>query len=375
MTKLRVLLLSDEEAKSILWCAAAGGHTVHVAGAPSRNRILVNHPGCTEFHPLPEAYRFLDKPVELVKPILEIAERMQADVICPSSFESIQFVTAHREALSKAAALVPLAAEDTVTRLDDKYKFFRYCTEQGIAHPASELVEPGTPIDKTQLEKLTLPVITKPILGAGEVGIVKFDRWPDLYEYLDSLFSAADPGSALLIQEWFAGEDIDFNGFALNGEVIAGSVMRTRYAGKRSRVTLTDFVDNAEVYKLGEDIIRHSRYSGPLNIDMRIRDDDGRVMAIEVNPRFWDRIIISLIDGMNFVDAGIRLAAGESHVQHSKCNSRLWASSIRDLLGAAIIDRDLLAFKAFFGLTVLQFRFGLMNKINSMRASSRDQSD
>lgn len=356
---MRVLLVSDENAKSILWCAAAGGHTVDVVGVPSRNRLIQNHPKCHTFHALPDDTDFLDMSPEIAAKIGNIARSIDADVVCPSSFESIQFFSTFKDTIGRDSAVVPTASLDVIQRLDHKNRFYEFCVENSINHPDSVLVSAGKMIDRTAVEVLKLPVITKPVLGAGEAGIVKFDDWERLRQYVEAL----DPAEGdLLIQEWFAGTDIDFNGFALNGTVIAGSVMQTRYVESRHRVTLTDFVIDDAVSRLGRAIVSSSRYTGPLNIDMRRRDDDGEIMAIEVNPRFWDRIVISLIDKMNFVDVGIRSALGDYREIHSATNGSVWASSIRDLVHAAIRG-DAVARRALPNLTALQVRFALTNKI------------
>jgi predicted ATP-grasp superfamily ATP-dependent carboligase len=104
--------------------------------------------------------------------------------------------------------------------------------------------------------------------------------------------------------------------------------MRTTFYERTPGFNVTDFVRNEEVRELGERILEGSGFSGPVNIDMRIRADDGTVQLIEVNPRFWDRIVHSLIDEINFVDVGIQAAAGPSKGVVSRAGPNPWPSSL-----------------------------------------------
>jgi predicted ATP-grasp superfamily ATP-dependent carboligase len=290
----RVLLISDEEATGLLWGANAGGHDVYVTGVRSRNPTVSLSSKCKRFFALPESASFTDPGgfETLADTIAGIAQGLGADVIVPTSFESLKFAILQRDRLATAARLIPLASMEVLTLLDDKHSFHQFCLEHGLPHPASCLLQSPADLDTPQLSELTFPLITKPLLGAAERGIERFDSFDALRDRIRAADADFFP---VLAQEWFDGEDIDFNGYALDGEVAVSSVMRTtRYRGGGPEVRLTDFVKHQEISRLGHAVVRKSGFTGPLNIDLRIRRADQKVFLIEVNPRFWGRSMACL---------------------------------------------------------------------------------
>jgi len=79
----------------------------------------------------------------------------------------------------------------------------------------------------------------------------------------------------LVVQECFDREDIDFNDYAVEGLMMAGSVMRSLYINGRTRTTITDFVRHSRGAGLAERIGGTVSFTGPLNIDMRISSASG----------------------------------------------------------------------------------------------------
>jgi len=331
----RILLISDEEAVGLLWGAKKAGHEVFVAGVRSRNPTVSLSRKIKKFFPLPETASFFDEGqfVELAGIISDLATECSADIIVPTSFESLKFVISQRDRLSGAAQLIPLATMEQITLLDDKHNFYKFCIENELPHPASCLIESSEDLVKNDLAELEFPLLTKPLLGSA-TGIEKFDT----REALDDRIQTAEPDFfPVLAQEWFEGEDIDFNGYALDGEVAVSSVMRTAvYERNGVQTMLTDFIQHPEISQLGLDIVRKSSFTGPLNIDLRIRKSDGKLFLIEVNPRFWGRSMACLIDGLSFVDAGIQLAFNPKWRASSRSDGTVWASSLVPLMKGAV---------------------------------------
>ena len=366
----RILLLSDEEAIGLLWCAAAGGHDIVVAGVRSRNQLVAMSPQCGQFVELPESTSYNDKSefLKLAELIADLAERLNIDVIVPTSFESIKFAVEMRDLLCKSATLVPLSTMEIIGRLDDKFSFYNFCLEHGLPHPVSCLLKSRADIDGSEICNLSYPLLTKPIMGVGEQGIYRFDSPAQLRKKLSSL---SDDYFPVIAQEWIDGEDIDFNGYALDGEVAVSSVMRTHVHRPGSReIRLTEFVKHDAISKLGHELVEKSGFTGPLNVDLRIRKSDGKVFFIEVNPRFWARSVDSLIDGLNFVDAGIRLTEDRSWRAASRCDGHVWATSTRQLLLDAVTG-DRTAFNYLKRISAMQFRFQFSKRMLALRVWMR----
>jgi predicted ATP-grasp superfamily ATP-dependent carboligase len=65
------------------------------------------------------------------------------------------------------------------------------------------------------------------------------------------------------------------------------------------------FVQNNELAKLTEAIVRDLCYTGLIHIDARLHDTSGEIFLVEANPRFWGSLDEATVCGLNFVKAGI----------------------------------------------------------------------
>jgi predicted ATP-grasp superfamily ATP-dependent carboligase len=335
-TTKRVLLLSEENAVTIIYCAARAGYRIVVAGRPERNEKIIDHPLCEKFISLKHDLRYTEMSEALVEELEAIIDAEQIDVLMPSSFDCIKILADCRERLLRRCAVMPTSNIKTILMLDNKNTFHEFCRRFDLPHPKSIYVEDAATLAQLKLDADLFPALWKPVWGAGEK-LMRFANVAAFEESKSALRSESGKMFPALVQKYFDGEDIDFNGFAAEGVVRASSVMRT--TGCRTATgafTITDFVDNPEVERLGCEIVRLSAFSGPLNIDMRISAEDGRVYLIEVNPRFWDRTVTSLIDDMNFVEVGIRLAETGNASVASKKGSACWVSPVSGLVMASI---------------------------------------
>ncbi|MCP4905427.1 MAG: ATP-grasp domain-containing protein [bacterium] len=374
----RVLLLSEQEARTLLFCAASGGHEVFVAGRGERNRSLRHHRMCREFVALENDLEFENASEDLAEEIATAARKFDVDVIVPTSYDCVRIASRFRARLEKEAALIPTADLETIAMLDDKHRFHQFCLEHDISHPRSVLMTRAEgAADLVAKAGVPYPVMVKPVLGAGGSGLAVVEDAAALERHLESLTGERVGDLPALAQEYFDGTDIDFNGFAREGRVVVSSVMRTSfYAGdgleEGDKVDLTDFVHHEGIDELGRRIVASSGYSGPLNIDMRIRDSDGRIELIEVNPRWWARTVCSLIEGVNYVDAAIRSTLEDDYEASSRVGRQQWISSFVPVIKGALFGRDPDCWRTLSNTSPVQLRFMAQDRANAAWATLRN---
>ncbi len=353
----RILFMSEEEARTTLYCAGLSGeYEFYVVGNIERNQTIQYHPMCKKFINLNNKLELSDDSQALADELVDIIDRENIDILLPVSIACLLVIDKHRSQIEQHVLITPCPTKESVDVLDNKYNFYMFCKEHGIAHPESILVEKVDDINPDNVG-IDFPFLIKPILGAGGFSTLVFVKSrKDLDEFLSRPSDKKDGYFPALIQEFFDGVDIDFNGFSVNGKVLASSVMRTEFYDKDIELSFTDFVKNDDVIKLGNKILNESGYSGPTNIDMRIRASDGKLMLIEVNPRYWARVHVSLMDGMNFLDIGIKATLNEPFKSESRCSRSRWISSLSPLLKAIIKDRKLSYIKNLFKISSAQIK-------------------
>src|SRR3989344_1454115 len=140
--RILVLATNTSDAKSVvLWGLREAGHQCVALGNLSKNAELKNSPLCRKFYAIPEEYSFEDRSPEIVPLIKKVAEDNDVDVICPSGFESIKFLSLFQNEIAQIKLCVPVPTLETINRLSDKYAFASFCRDQGIPHPATYLLE------------------------------------------------------------------------------------------------------------------------------------------------------------------------------------------------------------------------------------------
>ncbi|OOG24899.1 hypothetical protein B1C78_07765 [Thioalkalivibrio denitrificans] len=197
----------------------------------------------------------------------------------------------------------PTSAMNVLDLLDDKWRFQQFMVGHGIPCPRAVLLES---LDQWEAaaESIGYPLIVKPLFGESGHGIVLMRDPGALYSHLRSGTRYA--GLPLILQAFAPGTDADVSVLALDGRVVC-HVVQAREAGCTLR-----FVDHPPALEVAERIVAAVGYTGVANIDIRIDERSDGVSVLECNPRFWYTLQASLWRGLNFVEAGFRLAAEEA---------------------------------------------------------------
>ena len=359
----RILFMSEEEARTTLYCAGLSGeYEFYVVGNAAKNETIQYHPMCKKFIDLKNDLAFTENSQPLIDELIAIIKSEKIDVLLPVSIACLMVIDKHKAEIQEHTLITPFPTKESVDLLDNKYHFYNFCKENDIAHPDSVYVKSSQQINASE-PGINYPMLIKPVLGAGGFDTLVYVKTEqEMNEFLARPDEKKEGYFPALLQEFFEGEDIDFNGYSIDGDVIASSVMRTDFYEKDPELFFTYFVEDDAVIELGNKILKAGKYSGPTNIDMRIRASDGKLMLIEVNPRYWARVNVSLMDGMNFLDIGIKATLNEPYISKSKCSSRKWVSSFSPLITAIVKNRDFSYIKYLFTISLTQIKYMAFHK-------------
>jgi len=326
--RILVLATNTSDAKSVvLWGLREAGHQCVALGNLSKNAELKNSPLCRKFYAIPEEYSFEDRSPEIVPLIKKVAEDNDVDVICPSGFESIKFLSLFQNEIAQIKLCVPVPTLETINRLSDKYAFASFCRDQGIPHPATYLLEDINVVKENRLP-VKFPLLTKPLRMSASKGIYTFKRAGELLDYLGTQKEDGSNALPLLLQEFISGFDIDFNGFGHNGFLNAWTIQKFIEIPRKGNKPLRwlQFLKNDEILRIGKTIVEQTKYSGPIHVDLRVDERDGKACSIEVNPRFWASTFASIIDGVNFADVAVQCALEPRYQKAPRHACRIWGS-------------------------------------------------
>jgi predicted ATP-grasp superfamily ATP-dependent carboligase len=272
----------------VMRTADAAGADVYVLGA-ELSRCLAHSRYCRAFVP---SERPLDgeRDEALAAEINRQIARFGIDLVLPGDVQATRTLIASRDLIE--APLFPLPTLEQFDNLNNKWFFTQLCGELGIPTPPSRVIA-----DAAQLrEELTagsfaLPAIVKPINHDGGLGVIRFDRETAVAQ------SAKVDYGPMIVQDFIPGRDIGASVYCEKGEIkafIAHELTRATY------VPLTD----ERIQPALARITARMGVDGVFNFDMRLAPD-GEIYYLECNPRFFFKINLSMLAGVNFVAAGL----------------------------------------------------------------------
>ncbi len=272
----------------VLRCAQAAGSHVFVLGT-DRARGLATSRYCQEFY---RTGQLIDGSFasQLAEEINRHVKRLNIDLVLAGDAPSTRSLIAVRHLID--ARCFPMPNLDQFDLLNDKWRFINLCNSLEIKCPKTQLFSSKAELER-ELDAGTIefPLIAKPLSMDSGIGCVTVQR-ETAREDLSSIFY-----HPVLTQEFIAGEDIGASVFCREGEIqafIAHRYYRATYS--------TFFADS--IYNDIAKLMRAIKAEGVFNFDMRLTPD-GQVFYLECNPRFFFKIAMSMLAGINFVSFGL----------------------------------------------------------------------
>jgi len=365
--RVLVLATNASDAKSlVLWGLREAGYECIALGNSSKNEELMYSPLCRNFFPIPEEYSFEEKSPEIVPLIKKVAEENNIDIIYPSGFESVKFLSLFQDELSQIKPCVPVPTLEAISQISDKNIFASFCQDHDIPHPKTYLLKDLRIIEQNSLP-VQYPLLTKPLRMSASKGIYTFHEKDALLEYLKTQKEDGSNTLPLLLQEFIPGFDIDFNGFSRKGHLSAWTIQKFIEIPRKNNKSLRwiQFLKNDDILRIGKKIIAETKYSGPIHVDLRIDERNNKVVAIEVNPRFWASIFASMCDGVNFADVAVQSMLDPEYVKEPKYSNRIWGTPHR-LPFLLLSERKTKFITYALQHTFLQIKFRILDKIFSI---------
>ena len=196
----------------------------------------------------------------------------------------------------------PMPDSSSFETLNDKWQFHRHCSKLGVQVPKAIRLKDKAEIDFEYLcATVGLPFVLKPTNKSDSLGVQVIHSEENLREEILS-YRKYD-FSPLIAQSFIPGVDIDISALVDRGHI-------KKFAIQTRKKDALYFVQNEELVKLTEILVRELRYTGVIHIDARLHDTSEEIFLIEANPRFWASLAEATAGGLNFVRAGIYASLG-----------------------------------------------------------------
>jgi len=222
------------------------------------------------------------------------------DVLFPIYDWTLDPVVKHLDEVSKYVR-VPVVDYERYMKARNKEETIKIALENGIPCPRTYFISQFEEVRELS-ERIDFPVVIKPRLSSGARGLVLVKDRKLLYpEYLRIHKRYPYP----LIQEF-----IPPGGGAFGMEVLfnkAGKV-RAIFVHRRLREypptggpsTLRESVRMPELAEMGVKLLSSLNWYGVAMVEFKVDPRDGKAKLMEVNPRFWGSLQLSIYSGVDF---------------------------------------------------------------------------
>lgn len=263
--------------------------------------------------------------------VRRLARNLPEAILIPADCEGTRVINRVKPNLH-GMHIVPHADLSTLDTLDNKWRFFQFCSANAITVPETVHIGPKHSLNYAELaQRLGVPFVIKPVNQAGSTGvhIVRDEAF-----FNDVILdNEAYQFDSLIGQKYIEGIDLCFNFFAMEGKVSAFTIQQ--------RIGSTvSFLVHPQLEQLGRRLAKAANYSGVMCVDARVEANTGKVYLIESNPRFWASLGASVWCGVNFVIESIErvtrhaprtITSGIFNERHPVLRPAAWTSALFDV--------------------------------------------
>jgi glutathione synthase/RimK-type ligase-like ATP-grasp enzyme len=310
------VLIPDAEVRLPVACCLAASERATVHGLARHPAPHLKH---SRFFASVEELHSESHPALWLGRIEEIISERQIDVVLPISEFAINTLSEHRHALSWAAKLPPLPAFQAFKTATDKANLAGFLGRCGLPHPPTVVVTAGDSI-RDKIVALQFPVLAKPPLCTGGIGIARFDNQKSLTAFL-----AARPSvERWVLQAFLEGHDLGVNVLCMDGRILAATVQHAiePAAEPFGSAMGVEFRNDPAAMTVVERLVHELNWSGIANVDLRFDAEHNVPTVLEVNGRYWLSLLGSLNAGVNFPLLACELCLDELKSNHNQYRAR-----------------------------------------------------
>jgi len=274
------------------------GDRCEVAGRHKWLRRYLKGRYVNQIHPTAEQH----EPDRFVTDLLQLCGEHSFDVLMPFSLESMAAICPRTDQFSGLVRLlVPTPRQFALA--NDKLKMAQYCESVGISCPKSYSVAEHSDLQSIAAD-LEFPLVIKARSGSGvSDGLRYATSREELYRYYDEL--AGNPrgaGSGIIVQEFVPGYIHDACTLSASGEVlqVLTQVRKLMYPIGGGVGAINYTTHEPELVRIVRQLLESLEWNGPAQIEFKYDERHKRYRLIELNPKFWGTLDLSIKAGIDF---------------------------------------------------------------------------
>jgi len=228
--------------------------------------------------------------------VIEICNKESVSIIFTGVEEIIFALELNKEKLQKNTNCIFISSEiEKLEIANNKYLTAKFLKKNGLNYPESANLS-DLSATKELIKRCGFPLIAKPNMGKGSIGIVKLNSEKDLYKIQEDKYC---------IQEYLGDDNNEYTvGCYVDKSGNQKEIIIFRRKLKYGTTFMAEIVENKIIEDECRKICHAFKPRGPLNIQLRLHK--GKPICFELNVRYSGTTPIRAKFGYNDVEAMIK---------------------------------------------------------------------
>jgi len=297
---MSVLVTASDSPKALSVIRSLGRAGIPVtAAADTGSSLGASSKYCTGTFRYPSPRRF---PEEYIRALSGFLDHHPHDVLMPVHSADTYLIAKFREKLGTQTK-IPLHTYEAICEVNDKSRLVQAARDLAIPCPETYTVHELSDLEVIA-GKAEFPLVIKIRDSSGSVGVDYASSPQELKTKFSSVIQKhglAQPDYPI-IQEYIKGEGYGVSMLFNNGDPRATCTHRRlrEYPVTGGPSTLRESVSHPAMEKIARDLLGHYQWHGLAMVEFKLRDSDKKPVLIEVNPRMWGSINLSILAGVDF---------------------------------------------------------------------------
>ncbi len=252
----------------------------------------------------------IKKPSQFILWLISTVKKFRCDIVYPMDDDIMELIISNYRYISKHCIL-PVPPAESYDVAADKGKSVSHAKQSGVVCPDTIRISNVRELEK-YADTIKYPVVIKPLKCSGSRGIKKVDNADELKDIYNKVHSKYPYP---LIQEYVEPEeryDVCLL-YDRNSELIASFIQRElrQFPLEMGPSTVQESIEFPELLESALKIMSGLKWFGIAELEFIKDKKDGRIKFMEINPRFWSSLHLSIISGVDFPWLLYRLCIGE----------------------------------------------------------------
>lgn len=294
--KGEVLVTDAQMRSSVAAIRSLGGNGLNVtAGETTRFATGFFSKYCHKHFVYPSPSKYEEK---FIHNVLKLVKNQEYDVIFPMTDDTLIPIIKNKKKISKYSE-IPFSDFKIIEKALNKAKTIEIALENNISCPETYLITKIDDLPDFSFSKF--PLLIKPVQSYGSRGVVVCNSLMELNEKSESIYQKFGP---FLVQEYipYKSEIGVYTLFNFDSEPRAVTVQRRirSYPISGGPSTLRETINDPQLIEMAFKLLKSLEWQGIAMVEFRIDPRDGKPKLMEINPRFWGSLNLSILSGVDF---------------------------------------------------------------------------